>query len=208
MFKNKAMSRWEDTPASRSGSGTAAQRIGLPIGLCAVQLVLAYEWLISGTNKLLDSNFTAQLASNLRQNMNGNPYGWYVTFLRQIVLPHASLFGVLTELGELAVGITLVAGAVLWWRQPRGRLAVYAGGAACLALVGAVFMPLNFFFMSGSPLPWINPANAFNEGVTVDMLVPLLSAVLLITNLQAVRTAAAALPRVNSEVKGRLSWAS
>jgi thiosulfate dehydrogenase [quinone] large subunit len=208
MTENFALNRAEPVSTESSRLGTATQRLGLPLGLCLVQLVLAYEWLVSGINKLLNPNFTVQLASTLRQNMNGNPYSWYVSFLRQIVLPHATLFGVLTELGELAIGITLVVSTVLWWRRPHGRLTLYVGGAACLALAGAVLLPLNFFFMSGSPLPWINPANAFNEGMTIDMLVPLLSVALLVANLRAVRAVAGRLSELRAAGDGRLSWAS
>jgi hypothetical protein len=82
------------------------------------------------------------------------------------------------------------------------------GGVACLALAGAVLLPLNFFFMSGSPLPWINPANAFNEGMTIDMLVPLLSVALLVANLRAVRAVAGRLSELRAAGDGRLSWAS
>jgi thiosulfate dehydrogenase [quinone] large subunit len=208
MTENFALNRAEPVSTESSRLGTATQRLGLPLGLCLVQLVLAYEWLVSGINKLLNPNFTVQLASTLRQNMNGNPYSWYVSFLRQIVLPHATLFGVLTELGELAIGITLVVSTVLWWRRPHRRLTLYVGGVACLALAGAVLLPLNFFFMSGSPLPWINPANAFNEGMTIDMLVPLLSVALLVANLRAVRAVAGRLSELRAAGDGRLSWAS
>jgi thiosulfate dehydrogenase [quinone] large subunit len=173
--------------ASRNGNAPL-RRLGLPAGLAAVQLVLAYEWLLSGINKVLNPNFTLQLAATLQQNISGNPYGWYGALLRAIVLPHAGLFGVLTELGEVSIGLTLLGSALLWLRRPHSRLTIQAGKVACLALTGAVFLPLNFFFMSGDPVPWINPANAFNEGVSIDALIPLLSATLLVANLRAVRT--------------------
>jgi len=173
-------------------SQRAAARRLMPIGLCAVQLVLAYEWLISGINKLINPSFTDQLASTLRQSIDGNPYTWYVTFLRQIVLPHAALFGVLTELGELAIGVILVAGAALWIWRPSHRVTVLGGKAACLALTGAAILSLNYFFQGGSPLPWISPGNAFNEGVDIDILIPLISLTLLVANLRAVRVADAA----------------
>jgi thiosulfate dehydrogenase [quinone] large subunit len=182
-----------------------ARSIGMPVGVCLVQLVLAYEWLVSGLNKLLNATFTVQLASTLHQNMNGNPYGWYVSFLRQIVLPYASLFGVLTELGELSIGVTLLVSAVIWLRRPHSQLSKHAGWAASLALAGGVFLPLNFFFMSGDPLPWINPANAFNEGVTIDMLVPFLSVALLIANLRAIRSTASTTDAMPSGVQSRAS---
>lgn len=186
----------------------AGGRTGMAAGLCLVQLVLAYEWLLSGVNKLLNQNFTVQLASTLHQNISGNPYGWYVSLLRGVVLPHANVFGVLTELGELSIGVTLLASAVLWMRFPAGRPTMYAGIAACAALAGATFMPLNYFLMSGDPIPWINPANAFNEGVSIDVLMSLLAVALLVANLNALKTAAGRLSGAGARAQGDTSWAA
>jgi thiosulfate dehydrogenase [quinone] large subunit len=179
----------------------------VPASLAAVQLVVAYEWLVSGINKLLNPNFTVQLASTLRQSMSGNPYSSYVTFLRDVVLPHATLVGVLTELGETAIGVTLATSAVLWLWRPASRLTIYAGAAAAAALAGAAFLSLNYFLQGGSPLPWIDPANAFNEGVDIDILIPLLSASLLVSNLRAVRYLAARASALRSGDDGT-SWAA
>ena len=178
----------------------------MPVAVCLMQIALAYEWLVSGINKLLNSGFTAQLASTLHQNMSGNQYGWYVTFLRQVVLPHAGVFGWLTEVGELVIGGTLVVSALLWLLRPSGRLTHHAGWAACLALIGAVFVPLNYFFMSGDPLPWINAANAFGEGVSIDVLISLLAVPLLFATLRAVRTFAARRSDSRPWRLGGLQW--
>jgi thiosulfate dehydrogenase [quinone] large subunit len=187
LISDRRMHGIETESAYKSSMG----RVGLPAGLAVVQLMLAYECLVSGINKLLNLNFTFQLASMLQQNMNHNPYGWYVSFLRQIVLPHASLFGLMTELGELSIGASLLVSAVLWLVRPDNRLARLTAQVACLALVGTIFLPLNFFFMSGTSMPWINPANALNEGVTIDILMPCLAATLLVANVRAVRAATA-----------------
>ncbi|HET7321155.1 MAG TPA: TQO small subunit DoxD [Longimicrobiaceae bacterium] len=40
----------------------------------------------------------------------GNPQGWYVDFLHQVVLPNADLFARLTAVGEVVVGIGLTLG--------------------------------------------------------------------------------------------------
>jgi thiosulfate dehydrogenase [quinone] large subunit len=183
------------------------RRAGLPIGLAVVQLILAYEWLVSGLNKLINPNFTVQLAGTLRQSLDGNPYGPYVTLLRAVVIPHATLFGVLTEVGEMAIGITLLAGAALWIWRPASRLAARAAGAASAALAGAAFLSLNYFLQGGSPLPWPDGANAFNEGVDIDILIPLLAVTLLVANLRAARGMAAG-QRTVQRIAGVLPWAS
>jgi thiosulfate dehydrogenase (quinone) large subunit len=195
-----------NSTASHGGDGSP-RRIGLPAGLAVVQLILAYEWLVSGINKLVNLHFTVQLAGTLRDSISGNPYTPYVTFLREVVLPHATLFGILTEIGEGAIGLVLLGSAVLWLWRPTSQFTLYSGRAACAALAGAAFLSLNYFLQGGSPLPWVNPANAFNEGVDIDILLPLLSVTVLVANLRAVRAATArfATRQLNREW---MPWAS
>jgi thiosulfate dehydrogenase [quinone] large subunit len=179
-----------------------------PTGLGLVQLALAYEWLISGINKLANPNFTVQLAGTIRQSLDGNPYSWYVAFLKAVVLPHATAIGVLTELGETAIGITLAVSAMLWLRRPYSPSTRIAGIAACAALAGAAFLSLNYFLQGGSTLPWINPGNAFNEGVDIDILIPLVSLGLLFANFRAARAAASAAVRTPATLQRSIPWAS
>jgi thiosulfate dehydrogenase (quinone) large subunit len=183
------------------------RRIRLPAGLATVQLILAYEWLVSGINKIANPNFTVQLAGTIRDSMNGNPYTAYVTFLCGLVLPHAGLFGLLTEVGETAIGLTLLVSAALWLMRPASQLTLYAGKAATAALAGAAFLSLHYFLQGGSALPWINPANAFNEGVDIDILIPLLCVTLLVANLRAVRAATRRFAVLQPKSEW-MSWAS
>lgn len=176
-------------PAKDSTHSATMRGVGLPVALAIVQLILAYEWLVSGINKLLNMNFTVQLEGTLRSSLAGNPCGWYVDFLRSVVLPHPMLFGVLSEVGETVIGITLLVSAVLWLRRPSSTVTHYAAVAASFALAGAAFLSLNYFFQGGSPLPVINPSNAFNEGIDIDILIPLLSVTVLIANLREVKAA-------------------
>jgi hypothetical protein len=139
--------------------------------------------------------------------MNGNPYTAYVTFLCGLVLPHAGLFGLLTEVGETAIGLTLLVSAALWLMRPASQLTLYAGKAATAALAGAAFLSLHYFLQGGSALPWINPANAFNEGVDIDILIPLLCVTLLVANLRAVRAATRRFAVLQPKSEW-MSWAS
>src|SRR5579864_3833758 len=83
----------------------------LPIWIWVAQAFLGYEWLISGFNKLLNSRFNAQLLNLLQQSAQGGSYGWYASFIRQIVLPNHTLLGVLTEIGETTIGVVLLVAA-------------------------------------------------------------------------------------------------
>jgi thiosulfate dehydrogenase [quinone] large subunit len=160
---------------------------GLSFPLYAMQLILAYEWLLSGIDKVADPNFGAQLPATLRGSTLVNPYGWYSSLLKQIVLPNVSLVAPLVELGELAIGVILIVSGALWLWRPRARMTLYAGYLACLTLFGALLLSLNYSFQQGTPLPWINGNQALSPGVGIDMLIALLSIPLLAANILAIR---------------------
>jgi thiosulfate dehydrogenase (quinone) large subunit len=169
-------------------AATKRRAAGLPLSLYVMQLILAYEWLLSGLDKVANPSFGPQLPTVLRGSTIVNRYGWYSTFLKDVVLPHASLLAPMVELAELAIGTVLIASAALWMWQPLARLTRYVGWAACMALVGAVLLSLNYSFQQGTPLPWIDAAQAFSPGMGIDMLIALLSLPLLVANLRAIVT--------------------
>src|SRR5437764_12328389 len=103
-------------PAPGAWAGTLhtqsiVQRPGL--WLPGIQLILAFEWLISSLNKLLDPHFGTGLLGVLRTSTQSNPYSWYSVILQRIVIPHHTLFAFLTPLGEMAIRLTLAAAAAL-----------------------------------------------------------------------------------------------
>lgn len=177
-------------PGAWAGSQRAQSIVQRPgLWLPGIQLILAFEWLISSLNKLLDSNFDAGLLGVLRASTKGNPYGWYIAILQHIVIPHHTLFAFLTPLGEMAIGVTLAAGAALWVLRLPPRAITFGAGAVCAALLGSAFLSLNYFFQGGTTLPWINTSNAFTQGVDIDIIIPLLSIVLLAAYLELVLSA-------------------
>ena len=56
--------------------------------LLLVQVVLGYEWFVSGLTKLVRGGFPQGLGEELRDMSHGAP-GWYRDFLASGVLPHA-----------------------------------------------------------------------------------------------------------------------
>ena len=155
----------------------------------AVQLVIAWEWLVSGANKILSGSFPQGLADVLRQGMQDNPNGWYVALLERGVLPHSVFCGYLIEETEILVGFALLIGAVALTGPmrrrgaPEHRLLTVEIGAATVATLVCAFLCVNFhFFMGDSIIPWINPSNAYNEGITLDTLMPPLSILLFVFN--------------------------
>ena len=161
---------------------TLAAPAALPMGLIGMQVILAYEWLVSALDKLGNAHFGDQLESVLQQSSHNGPYGWYSSLLRQFVLPYHAIFAPLTQATELAIGLTLALSAALWLFQPTHRLTVYGTWASTAALLGSIFLSINYFFQTGYPIPWINPNNSFVPGVDINTLVALLSLLLLMAN--------------------------
>jgi len=157
----------------------AASRLPL-VGLLLVQLFVGYEWLMSGLTKVVRGGFPGGLAAELREKLDGAS-GWYKSFLDGSVIPHASTFGYLIEIGALVVGLALVVAALVWllrWeRLPySGRVAVLV--ATALASLGAIFMAVNFHLANGAPHPWLIPKDGFDEGIDLDSLLPAVQLVL------------------------------
>ena len=157
-----------------------ASRIPL-IGLLVVQLLVGYEWLMSGLTKIVRGGFPSGLADELRDKSQGAA-GWYKSFLDGTVIPHASTFGYLIEIGELLVGIALVVAALVWllrWeRLPKGgRLTILATTA--IASLVAIFMAVNFHLANGAPHPWFIAKDGFDEGIDLDSLLPAIQLVLI-----------------------------
>ena len=161
-------------------SGTTVGRIPL-IGLLFVQLFVGYEWFMSGVTKIVRGGFPSGLGAELADKSTGAAH-WYRSFLEDLIIPNASAVGYLIEIGELLVGITLIAAALVWllrWeRLPRGgRLTVLA--MTVLASLAGIVMAVNFHFANGAPHPWLIPKSGFDEGVDLDSVLPLVQFVLI-----------------------------
>jgi thiosulfate dehydrogenase [quinone] large subunit len=86
-----------------------------------VRMYVGTTWLLSGWTKARSPAWGTSgtalkgfVESALRQTGGTNPevQGWYAAFLRQVVVPHASLFSFLVTWGELAIGLGILMGAL------------------------------------------------------------------------------------------------
>jgi len=130
--------------------------------------------------KIVRGGFPSGLAKELTEKSVGAP-GWYKSFLDGSVIPNASAFGYLIEIGELLAGRALIAAALVWlarWERlpDGGRVAVL--WATALASLVAIFMAVNFHLANGAPHPWLIPKSGFDEGVDLDSLLPAVQLVL------------------------------
>ena len=158
--------------------------------LAAIQAIVGWEWLMSGSNKLLSGAFPQGLAEALNEGIKGNPNGWYVTFLQQAVLPRSALFGYLIEWSEITIGILLLGGALMLLSKPRmpgepqHRLYIGYSVAVIVAAAVAIFQNVNFhFWLGGWVIPTFNPADPYNEGIDLDGLLPLFFLTIIIANI-------------------------
>ena len=165
--------------ATRPATG-AGSRLPL-VGLLLVQSFVGYEWFMSGLTKVARGGFPSGLGKDLTDKSTGAAH-WYKSLLDGSIIPNATAFGYLIEIGELLIGIALVVAALVWllrWeRLPYGgRLTVLA--TTVLAALGGIFMAVNFHLANGAPHPWLVPKSGFDEGVDLDSLLPMVQLVLI-----------------------------
>ena len=152
----------------------------LLVGMLAVQILLGYEWFMSGLSKLLRGGFIAALKDDMTFRANSLS-GWYRWMLDAIAIPNAQVIAVLVIAGQLVLGTALIGVALIWltrWSElsDRGRTALLTVvvGAGVIAIV----MNVNFHLYTGSTHPWVIAADPFAEGVDLDSLMPLTQAIL------------------------------
>ena len=168
------------TETSTPSANASAARLAL-IGLLLVQIFVGYEWFNSGLTKIVRGGFPNGLAADLHDRVHAAS-GWYRSFIDGSIIPHAVVFGYLIEIGELLVGIGLIAAALVWltrWQQlpDRGRLTVRA--VTVLASLAGIFMAVNFHLANGGTHPWLIPKDGFDESVDLDSLLPMIQLVLI-----------------------------
>jgi hypothetical protein len=160
-----------------------AARLALK-GLLLIGAFVGYEWFMSGLAKIVRGGFPSGLGDELREKSEGT-VGWYKSFLDGTVIPNSKVFGILIEVGEVAIGVALIAAAILLlWRWQRlsyrSEMAVLA--TVALASLGAILMNVNFHLANGSPHPWLIPKDGFDEGVDLDSLLPLIQLAFLVVS--------------------------
>ena len=162
---------------------TNASRIPL-VGLLVIQLVVGYEWAMSGLTKIVRGDFPGGLAGELRDKSEGAA-AWYKGFLDSVIIPNGQAWGYAIEIGELLIGAVLIAAALAWlfgWERLRGRERRLVLVATALASVAGIFMAVNFHLANGAPHPWLIPADGFDEGVDLDSVLPAIQLVLAVVS--------------------------
>ena len=167
------------------------------VALAGLQLLLGYEWLLAGGDKLLLGAFPAQLGGMLLALVSGGHLvGFFAAILQGLVAPNALFFGYLIEVAETLAGLGLMAaGLVALLRPLAGRylsgmsatVFMYGdrllAGLALFAALGAGLLGVSYFFLDGLPAPWFIPSIAFGGSIDSGLFLALASVILVVSQL-------------------------
>ena len=107
--------------------------------LVPLRLFIGLGWLRAGAEKVIDPGWRdgTSLAAFLSGHVSAGEvaFPWYETLIAQVFLPHAAALALVIMLGQFLAGV-----------------AIAAGGLTNAALLGGLFMNLNFL-LAGAPNP-------------------------------------------------------
>jgi uncharacterized membrane protein YphA (DoxX/SURF4 family) len=167
-----------NSPTNRKSVDAAAAAL---VTLLVVQIVMGYEWLVSGITKVASGTFVSGLAANLKSTLDGAPH-FYKSFLTSTIVPNARAAAVLIELAEIAVGVVFIGAAIIWlarWSRLSDRWRVSILAATAVAALVGIIMTVNFHLARGGNHPWLIPADGFDETIDLDMVLTFIQAVYL-----------------------------
>jgi thiosulfate dehydrogenase [quinone] large subunit len=124
--------------------------------LLVAQMILGYEWVMGGIEKILKPEFVPGMGKTLEYFASKNPHEWFVFSILSFAQSHSVAFGQLVQWGELVAGIGLVLAAVwaFFNKLSKGRVVI---SVLCLiALIGGLLMNAAFYFAAG----WTGPGTA------------------------------------------------
>ncbi len=184
-------SRLRSAPLETRATGTPFPNIAL----AGFQILIGYEWLLAGGDKLLLGGFPAQLGKLLLGIVGGGQLpGFFASLLRELVVPNDVLFGYLIEWGETLAGLGLVIAGLLALLRPLverslgGRHAVMLVSGfrlverlASLAALGVGLLGLSYFFLDGLPKPWFVPSIAFGGSIDMGLFLAAASVVFVVS---------------------------
>jgi thiosulfate dehydrogenase (quinone) large subunit len=91
-----------------------------------LRLLLAYEWLSAGLEKIQEAAWVGDkvpagihgfLAGAVTKATGAHPavFGWYADFIKSVALPNEQLFSYMVAYGEVLVGLALLVGIFTKW---------------------------------------------------------------------------------------------
>ncbi len=192
-MESKAMSRTHRDRVEPGGSwekqgrpDALRTRPGLPlVGLLVVEMIIGYEWFISGLVKLVRGDFPTGLAAEMIEKIAKTSV-WYGRFLKTAVVPNAVVFGYLIEISEILAGVALIGGPLLWlfaWERFSDRLRVTVLVSIAAAATGGAFLAINLHLFNAASHPWLIPESGFDEGIDLDSVLPAIQIVIAVVSI-------------------------
>ena len=203
--------RWQAAPHAYAyrlrRRGVMKRRAPLPgvsvpnVALAGLQMLIGYEWLVSGVDKLLLGTFPDKMGGLLTAAISGGRLpDFFAALLQNLVLPNAQFFGVFIEWSETLAGVGLIAAGLVTLLRPlaerylklRAAL-VFSYGARLLDLLapfaaaGAGLLGLSFFLLDGLPLPWFAPSIAYGGAIDTGLFLAVASVILIVAQLRQQR---------------------
>lgn len=139
----------------------------------AILAILAYEWLVSGFDKLLSGTFVADMHHEMVGAIPDMQYTFYAHLLQKYGMLHCEIIATLVIVGELAVGISL---GLLAYFVYRGQLNSKITKLGIITALVSAFMTLNFYFYQGGSF-FISTSDPFDEGIPIDLIMVLIQVV-------------------------------
>lgn len=129
-------------------------------------LIVAYEWLISSIDKMLTKNYVSAFRSQLSQGISDIQIHPYANLVKSIGLPQYHLLSMVVMIAELFVALSFIVYAVhkFMGKNNKGICRI-----TFIASIVAAFMSLNYSILGGDTL-FADPANAFQEGISIDWI--------------------------------------
>ena len=150
------------------------------ISLLVVELVIGYEWFMSGLVKIVRGDFPSGLAAVLLEKLP-QVLPWYASVMKRNLIPNAELFGYIIEIAEILAGVVLIVGPLIWifaWDRVPYWTRVTVLWLITLAAIGGTFLAINLHLANGSTHPWLIPGDSFDEGIDFDSVLPALQIVI------------------------------
>lgn len=188
------LARRRDGAGAKAEAGAATLTTSTNVALAGLQLLIGYQWLVSGVDKLLLGNFPDQMGRLLATQIgSGKLPAFFAGLLQALVVPNAPLFGYAIMLGETLSGLGLIAAGLFMFARPtaethiRGRLwTAFAmtdrlvTRLAPVAAVGAGLLGLSYYLLDGAPTLWFTPSLAYGGAIAPGMVVALASLALVV----------------------------
>ena len=150
------------------------------VGFLVVEMIIGYEWLISGLVKIVRGDFPSGLAGELLEK-SADMAPWYGNFVRSVVIPNGVLVGYAIEIAELLAGVALIAAPLIWlfaWRRVSDTMRSVGLLSVASAAIGGTFLAINLHLANAGSHPWLLPGDAFDEGIDLDSILPAIQIVI------------------------------